>query len=411
MTEWTSGNRLRLLENGEEFFPRVLEVIEEAREEILLETFIWSEDETGHALLEALIAAAERGVKIQATVDGYGCPGFSKEFLGRFEDAGIVIRSFDPKPTLFRIRMNVLCRLHRKIVVVDRRIAFVGGINFGDVHLRSFGEESKQDYAVEVEGPAVETIHRYCRLWSADRAGRHGRWRYWLRRMPPRMLKPSPDAQVLFAIRDNDGHPTDIETLYRVAIRHAQRRIVIANAYFFPGYRFIRELGRAASRGVDVQLIMQGNPDRPLTVGAASIVYEDLLAAGVKIYRFTERPLHAKVAVFDDEWATVGSSNLDPISLGLNLEANLFIRDEPFTRALSASLDRLVAQSCEIVEPDDMPVKSAWRRLLLTLAYHLTRRMSSWGRRMNYAQRLEPMQPGSGISAEPTDVERRRARA
>jgi cardiolipin synthase len=221
------------------------------------------------------------------------------------------------------------------------------------------------------------------------------------------VLAPGPDAQVLFAIRDNDGHPTDIETLYRLGIRHAKRRVVLANAYFFPGYRFIRELARAAARGVDVQLIMQGNPDRLLSVGAASIVYDDLLAAGVKVYRFTERPLHAKVGIVDDAWATVGSSNLDPISLGLNLEANLFIRDEPFTSELRASLDRLIARSCELVEPDDLPAKSGWRRLLLTAAYHLTRRMSSWGRRMNDAQRLEPMRPGAGISAEPTDATRR----
>jgi cardiolipin synthase len=411
MTEWTGGNHLRLLENGEEFFPRVLEAVAAAREEILIETFIWSEDETGHALLQGLIDATERGVRVHVTVDGYGCPGFSKEFLGRFEQAGVYLRSFDPKPTLFRVRTNLLCRLHRKIVIVDRDIAFVGGINFGDVHLRSFGEESKQDYAVEVRGPAVAHIHRYCRLWSADGADRRGRWRYWLRRMPRRMLRPEGDAQVLFAIRDNDGHPTDIETLYRLGIRHAKRRVVIANAYFFPGYRFVRELGRAAARGVEVQLIMQGNPDRQVTVGAASIVYEDLLAAGVKVYRFTERPLHAKVGIIDDTWATVGSSNLDPVSLGLNLEANLFIRDEQFTSELGASLDRLISQSCELVQTDDLPAKSSWRRLLLTAAYHLTRRMSSWGRRMDYAQRLEPMRPGADLSAEPTDAKRRGAGA
>lgn len=411
MTEWTSGNRLTLLENGEEYFPRVLEAVAGAREEILIETFIWSEDETGHALLRALVVAAGRGVRVQVTVDGYGCPGFSKEFLERFEQAGIRVRSFDPKPTLFRVRTNLLCRLHRKIVIVDRTIAFVGGINFGDVHLRSFGTESKQDYAAEVLGPAVEHIHRYCRLWSADRADSRGRWRYWLRRMPRHLIRPGGDAQVLFAIRDNDGHPTDIETLYRVGIRRARHSVVLANAYFFPGYRFVRELARAAARGVEVKLIMQGNADRELMVGAASIVYEDLIAAGVEVYRFTERPLHAKVGIIDDAWATVGSSNLDPISLGLNLEANLFVRDERFAGALRASLERLLEQSCELVEPDDLPAKSIWRRLVLALAYHLTRRMSSWGRRMNYGQRLEPMRPGAGISAEPTDAKRRGAGA
>jgi cardiolipin synthase A/B len=298
--------------------------------------------------------------------------------------------------------------MHRKIVVVDGERAFVGGINFGDVHLRSFGAESKQDYAVEASGPIVDQIDTYCRAWAAADGGRgrlSRRWRYWMRPTPRELLQPDDNAQALFVIRDNEGHPTDIETMYRAGIRNAQRRIVLANAYFFPGFRLIRDLAKAANRGVDVRLIMQGNPDRPLTVGASSIVYEDLLAAGVKVYRYMERPLHAKVAVIDDDWATVGSSNLDPTSLGLNLEANLLIRDRNFNAVLAKSLDRLTAEWCEEVVPERPVRASLWRRLVLTGAYHLTRRMTSWGRRIREgAQTLRPMEPGTGRSAEPTDA-------
>jgi cardiolipin synthase len=150
-------------------------------------------------------------------------------------------------------------------------------------------------------------------------------------------------------VRDNRRHMDDIERHYRIAIRAAKKRIVIANAYFFPGYRFIKELKRAARRGVDVRLILQGEPDMPFVKTAASMLYHHLLRAGVKIYEYCERPLHGKVALMDDEWATVGSSNLDPMSLSFNLEANVIIRDRAFNQTLSANLDKLMCNACSEV--------------------------------------------------------------
>jgi cardiolipin synthase len=394
MSGWTSGNRLRLLENGEEFFPRVFEAIWSARTEVVLETFLWFEDGVGRQLHEVLVEAAARGVRVRVTVDGYGSPRFSPGFLEQLTDAGVRIHSFDPRPTFFRIRTNILCRLHRKIIVIDRELAFVGGINFSEDHLRSFGARSKQDYAVEVAGPVVRDIHAFCAFGKDVHAGSwRRRWRYWLRRFPPEMKNPDEGAQVLFAIRDNDEHPTDIETMYRVGIRNAKKSIVIVNAYFFPGWRFIRDLRSAAERGVDVLLVMQGKPDRPLSVGAASILYNDLLSMGIRIVRYTERPLHGKVAVIDQRWSTVGSSNLDPLSLGLNLEANLFILDREFNAALRKSIDSLVNRSCEEVSADGIPRKSLARRLLLTFGYHVTRRMPTWWQHFpRHEQRVLPMQ-------------------
>lgn len=393
MTDWTSGNELRLLENGEELYPRILEAIDDAREEIVLETFIWLEDTVGNSLLDALVAAAERGVEVRALVDGYGSPGFSPGFLKRISRAGIHLRSYDPRPTFFRIRTNILCRMHRKIVIVDRERAFVGGINFSDDHLRTFGEQSKQDYAVEVAGAIVRDIHQYCRYGAELHSGPPWkRLRYWLRRFPRRMINPGEDAQALFVYRDNDQHPTDIETMYRAGMRAARKRIIIANAYFFPGYRFVRDLRHAARRGVEVCLIMQGKPDRPVTVWAASILYADLLAAGVRIFLYTERPLHAKVAVIDERWATVGSSNLDPLSFGLNLEANVFMLDERFNDALTKNLQRLIESSCKELTAETQPRHSPLRRMVLTAAYHFMRRMPTWGSHLPYhEQRILPL--------------------
>jgi len=389
---WTSGNRLKLLENGEEYYPRLYARMAEARRQILIETFIWFEDRVGTEFASHLIDAARRGVEVRVTADGYGSPGFSSDFLAELHDAGVKVQLFDPRPTLFRIRTNVLCRLHRKIAVIDGETAFVGGINYSDDHLRELSGASKQDFVVEVEGPAVPEIRDYVQSRMTARDGPWSRrWRYWLRRFPRDLQRPHADAQVLFATRDNDQHSTDIETLYRIAIRNAKTRIVIANAYFLPGYRFIRDLLRARKRGVEVELLMQGSPDLPLAIGMASVLFDGLASAGVKIHRYMERPLHAKVAVVDDHWATVGSSNLDPISLGLNYEANLFVLDRDFNLALRRSLDRLIASSCEQYTIGT-PTSSLLRRLLAALVFHLTRRVSTWGVRMSgRRQRITPM--------------------
>jgi len=149
--------------------------------------------------------------------------------------------------------------------------------------------------------------------------------------------------------------------------------VVIANAYFFPGYRFIRELRRAARRGVDVRLILQGEPDMAIVKTAATMLYHQLLRAGVRIYEYNRRPLHGKVALMDDEWSTVGSSNLDPLSLALNLEANVIIRDRAFNQHLYERLDHLMQHSCHQIERHAVGELRGWGLVRSFLAYHCTR--------------------------------------
>ncbi len=381
MSQWTRGNELRLLENGEEFFPRVFEAIREARREVLVETFIWVEDSVGTALRDALVAAAEGGASVDVTVDGYGTPVLSTEFLAPLVEREGRVFTFDPVPTLFGLRVNPLCRLHRKIVVVDAETAFVGGINFAEDQQCARGPSSKQDYAVEARGPIVGEIARFCHAARDDNALPRRRRRYWFRRFPRKLIDPKPGAQALFATRDNAEHPTDIETLYRAAFRQARREITIANAYFFPGYRFVRDLKRAAARGVRVRLILQGRPDKGYPQRATETLYETLLASGIRVYRYAERALHAKVAVVDDAWATVGSTNLDPTSFALNLEANLVIRDAVFAGELRDRLERLIAEGCEELTAEGLPRSGLGRRLLQLLLYHVGRRFPAWLRR------------------------------
>lgn len=371
---WTAGNRVKLLENGEAFFPSVFEAIDRAQREVIVETFILFEDEVGHGLRDALCAAAARGVDVDLMVDGFGSADLSPAFVASLVDAGVRLRSFDPSTRLFGVRLNVLRRMHRKLVVVDGQRAYVGGINYSADHLKSFGPQAKQDYAVWVEGPIVGQIQGFARSMT-QRDGRSAR--------APRAEVAMPGgAEALFVTRDNVEHRNDIERHYRAAIRSARKRVLIANAYFFPGYRLLRELRRAARRGVEVRLILQGEPDLPIVKSAASMLYKHLQADGVQIYEYGRRPLHGKVAVVDDDWSTVGSSNLDPSSLSLNLEANLVVRDAGFSAELRSKLEQLMAEDCRRVAPASNERLSLWQQLRSAVVFHFLRSFPNWAARL-----------------------------
>jgi cardiolipin synthase len=377
-SRWTPGNHFTLLENGEAFFPAVFDAIAHAEREVLIETFILFEDKVGLALHAALVAAGRRGVQIDVLVDGFGSPNLSTKFIDELTSAGVRLRVFDPQRPLLGLRVNWFRRMHRKIVVVDGTLAFVGGINFSADHLEDFGPEAKQDYAVEVRGPLVTEIHRFAREAIKAPAGP----RTWFARARPNVLDEqvpkAGDAQAMFVTRDNNAHRDDIERHYRVAIRAARQRVVIANAYFFPGYRLLRELRRAARRGVDVRLILQGEPDMKIVKAAAELLYDHLQAAGVKIYEYCKRPLHGKVALVDDEWSTVGSSNLDPLSLSLNLEANVMIRDRAFNAHLHAQLSDLIEHCCKEIEPPPERQRNVWLTVRSFVVFHFLRRFPAW---------------------------------
>ncbi len=377
---WVEGNALALLENGDAFFPRLFDTIAGARQELLLETFILFEDRVGLQLGALLVAAARRGVAVDLTVDGWGTPGLSHVFVRSLVEAGVRLHVFDPGPRPFGWRPRAFRRLHRKIVVADGRTAFVGGINFSADHLSDHGPGAKQDYAVEVHGPLVDTLRQFL-----------------LRQLPPgprpalAMPPPAGGMRARLALRDNQDHPDDIERHYRAAIRSARERVLVANAYFFPGYQLVRELRQAARRGVDVRLILQGQPDMPIARAAASTLYLHLIRAGVRIFEYRLRPLHGKVALTDRHWSTVGSSNLDPLSLALNLEANLEIDDAGFNARLHTHLAALMTRDCKEVEAKGLPRVRGLALLLTYLAFHLLRRFPAWARGL--PRRVQQLRP------------------
>jgi cardiolipin synthase A/B len=379
---WQSGHHFELLENGEDFFPAVLGAIARARREVLIETFIWDNDETGLALREAVVAAAHRGVSVDICADAYGSPRLDEAFLRDVKAAGVRVHVFDPQPTRLGLRLNLFRRLHRKIAVVDGDVAFVGGINFEVKQNVGVSPASKRDYAVRVRGPVVGEIRDFCRAFLRQQRPalrKPSLWRRWLSRgVRGGRLPPTQDGSALFVYRDNDRHRDDIELMYRAWIRAAREEIVLANAYFFPGYRLLRQLRAAARRGVRVRMILQGMPDLRYAQLASTTLYEYLLASGIEIHEYVERPLHAKVAVIDGRWVTIGSSNLDPLSLWLNLEANLFVGDHALAQALRARLQELMQAHCRPVVYENVAMPRWWRRLYRWLLFHIVRRCPGW---------------------------------
>jgi len=389
--QWRDNNQVQLLINGEAFFPAVFEAIGRAREEVLLETFILFDDRVGRDLHAALLAAARRGVRIEVLVDGYGTADLGSAYLRELAEAGIHVQAFDPQPRLLGMRTNLFRRLHRKIVVIDGEVGFVGGINYSADHLVNSGPMAKQDYAVKVLGPVVTDLHR-ATLALLDETSKIKRQRAgWRARAEP-ISADAAHAHALLSLRDNAEHTRDIEEHYLQAIDQASERIIIANAYFFPGYRLLRGLRDAARRGVAVTLILQGMPDMPLVRLCSRLLYNYLLRDGVEICEYIARPLHGKVAVVDRQWATVGSSNLDPLSLSLNLEANLVIRDAAFNERLYSHLHALAENDCTGISLQRVLRGYWWRAPLIFLTFHFLRHFPAWvGFLPAHSPKLKPL--------------------
>ena len=158
---WQEGNRIQLLENGDNYYPALFAAIARAQRKVILETFIWFEDDVGWQLHAVLLKAARRGIRVEVLLDGYGSPDLSERFVNELSAAGVIFRYYDPRPRLFGMRTNLFRRMHRKIVVIDETTAFVGGINYSAEHMTDYGPEAKQDYAVQVEGPVVQDILQF----------------------------------------------------------------------------------------------------------------------------------------------------------------------------------------------------------------------------------------------------------
>lgn len=373
VSEWFRGNTITLLKNGEAFFPALLEAIDAARQEILLQTYIFAADATGQRVAAALAQAAARGVSVRVLVDGFGGLAYIRKLMDSLSAAGVETLIFRRERRRFSLHRQRLRRLHRKVTVIDGRIAFVGGINIIDDFDAEAPEHPRYDYAVRIEGTLLSPI-----LTSSRRLWRQIAWRSLRNRMPGQSIASArphaaSDMRAAFLTRDNLRHRSDIENAYLDAIANAREEIILANAYFFPGRRFRHALLAAAARGVKITLLLQGVADHPMMQYATRALYPIFLENGIRLFEYQRSILHAKVAVIDRYWATVGSSNIDPFSLMLAREANVAIIDHEFAATLATSITAAIHNGAEELRREDWARQLIIRRVLCWLAYQAVR--------------------------------------
>lgn len=406
--DYGGGHKVRLLSGGGELFPAIEAALAQAKRQACLVSYIFNDDPAALRLADALAATAARGVEVCVVVDGFGSNGCIAALRERFQGTKVGFEVFRPLDRWWAwLQPGQLRRLHQKLCAVDGLCAFVGGINIVDdrfdIH-HGWSEAPRLDFAVQVEGPvAAQVQHLSYALWSRARLGRG--WREEivvlarsaepveqtlelvreLRSRPPgagagrgrraldalrRLARPEstawepqqdlPPVRAALVVRDNVTQRRAIERLYVQAIGRAQHSVDIACSYFYPGRSFRRALRRAAARGVRIRLLMQGRIDYRIAALAARALYDEMLSRGIRIFEYTPAFLHAKVAVVDGHWVTVGSSNIDPLSLWLNLEANVVVMDPALGRDLGTRLDAAFAASSEITASHRKPGLRAW---------------------------------------------------
>ena len=404
------GHQLVLLQNGAALFPALVEAMDAARSVVHLETYIFEFAGSALSVAVALERAAQRGVVVRLVIDRVGTTRMPAEWAHRFAAAGVRWRVYAPLGRLGLLLPSRWRRLHRKLCVVDGTVRFCGGINIiddqDDVALgRLFAP--RLDFSLRVAGPLVDDmVETMDQLWWRLQAVRKARQREFraawqaLRATRPvgdfsRLLAtfeartgwdlpgvapldadetgPTPlgvdGARAALLLRDNVSHRHDIERAYLKAIGEARHDIVIANAYFIPGRKLRRALTMAVGRGVRVRLLLQGKYEHFFQYRAARPVYQTLLNAGIEIHEYAPSALHAKVAVLDHRWATVGSTNLDPLSLLLAREANVMTTDRRFAALLHGCLDDLVTRSGDQLHAHTLSQRPWHQRLLDRIAF------------------------------------------
>jgi cardiolipin synthase A/B len=372
---FSGGNTVDLLRGGDALFPAMIDAIDAARHEVCVATYIFHDDPAADQVAAALIRAAQRGVLTQVVIDGFGTLVGVSALQRRLCEGGVQVAVYRPIDRWWNwLQPGQLRRLHLKLCVVDAEIGFVGGINLMDDRYdlsHGWSDAPRLDFAVRVNGPITGPIHQATiAAWSRAHLGQTfkgealaivrgaeplARVRRLIKRLRlsgQRGMQATPGdlapMHAAFVLRDNVRQRRTIERAYIDAIRSAHTRVDLISAYFYPGRLFRRVLCQAARRGVRVRLLLQGKLDYRIAGLAARALYDELLGQGVRIFEYTPAYLHAKIGVIDDEWATVGSSNIDPLSLLLNLEANVVVRDAAFNADLSAQFDAAIAVSEEI---------------------------------------------------------------
>ena len=374
VASYSHGNQLSLLHRGEQFFPALIGACESALVEIYLETYIFALDPTGLRVKAALLNAARRGVAVQLIVDWLGTGDETIEQLrAELEPAGVRVLVFNP---WFK---RGIVRMHRKIAVIDQRIAFLGGLNINDDLIADDGSAAplpaaRWDFAVSMIGPLVQAIYAEVLAQSERLEPRPLITRlqsiraYVSNRQAWRAVEV---AEAAFVVRDNLRNRQAIQRALLQALGRARSSALLVTPYFAPGRKLRKAMIHAAQRGVEVVLLI-GVGQFVMQDAVAQSFYPRLVRAGVTIVEYRHTQLHGKLAVIDGEWATVGSSNFDGLSLFVNHEANIVVRDSAFAASLQQMIRAAVAEGV-VITADDVAQLSLPRRVWNRFAYGLYR--------------------------------------
>lgn len=365
---FVAGNRVRLLRDGAQAFPRMLAAIADAQTQVLMEMYWMASDRVGWRFAEALGQAARRGCEVLVLYDSLGCWDTSSALFEYLRERGVGVREFNPlAPWKRRFRLDHTSRRdHRKILIVDAKVGFTGGINLAERWSPSDeGGGGWRDDMIELCGPAVaELTDHFEREWQGQGACREA-----VARVPAGPGGQGGSAVRVIAEAFAKGR-REIKRAYLSNIYRAQRSVWITNSYFVPDRPVIRAIEKAALRGVDVRVLLPGVSDVPVVRYASRAVWTRLLRCGVRIFEWQNNVLHAKSAVVDGRWSTIGTFNLDYRSIFANLEVNVAVLDEAFAGEMEASFLADLSESME-VSLEEFRFRSPYERLLEWGSYGL----------------------------------------
>jgi len=339
----SGGNKITLIADGDIFFDAIIKAIDSAKKSINLESYIFNSDNLGWIIAAKLAEKSAQGVEVNLIYDAVGCIGTSRELFRTMERSGVEIIEFNPFVP-WRKYWNISFRDHRKILVVDGKKAFVGGINIGAEYAGSkYNGGGWRDTHVMIEGPAVRDVQFFF-MENWFRNG--GEVLQTDLHFPNLKKRGSVLLMILCARNRKKGKP--VQESYISAINNARESVFITNAYFIPDAKIYRSLVKAASAGVNVTLILPGESDIPIVKYASRYLYKRYLKNGIKIFEYGASILHAKTAVIDGIWSTVGSSNLDRRSFRKNLEVNAVVLDQEFGEIMVKVFENDLTKSSEI---------------------------------------------------------------
>ena len=353
--DYKGGHSIQLLRSGENFFASCEKVIDESKHYIHFQTYIVDDDETGRRIVNALIRAAKRGVRVYFLLDAYGGNSFSKELINKVEEAGILFRMFSP--ALISKDFQLSLRLHHKVLLIDGFTAIVGGMNVADRYHGKTGLKAWLDFAILIKGPeCAHVLFILKKLWNKAFISRKER-SFETMHHPVRYVD-----DVKLKVIQNNWYRNKIEILksYRSALKHAQNRMTIFASYFLPGRNERRLLRNASRRGVDIKIVLSAESDAPVFKRATNFLYDFILRNNITIYEYLPSNLHAKVAIVDGNWSTIGSYNLNHLSDYGSIEMNVDILDTQFAEMFEEILLEIIKNDCRQVTFEDYTHRKTW---------------------------------------------------